>query len=43
MLFSLMLKVPICAAGEIDPTHYVDPKSGQSYALDHLTMVCKVT
>lgn len=32
-------KVPICAAGELDPTRYVDPKSGQSYALDHLSLV----
>mmetsp|Transcript_34180 Transcript_34180/g.74529 ORF Transcript_34180/g.74529 Transcript_34180/m.74529 type:complete len:287 (-) Transcript_34180:152-1012(-) len=31
-------KVPICAAGELDPTRYVDPKSGQSYALDHLSL-----
>ncbi|CAE7710555.1 Capza1, partial [Symbiodinium microadriaticum] len=31
-------KVPLCAAGEIDPTHYVDPKSGQSFALDHLSL-----
>ena len=31
-------QVPLCAAGEIDPTHYVDPKCGLTYAMDHLSL-----
>lgn len=32
-------QVVICKAGELDPTHYVDSKSGQSISLDHLALV----
>lgn len=31
-------RVVVCTAGEIDPTHYIDSKSGQSFSLDHLTL-----
>ena len=34
----VVYKVPLSVAGEIDPTHYVDPKSGHSFALDHLAL-----
>lgn len=29
----------LCKAGEIDPTHYVDSKSGLTISMDHLTLV----
>ncbi|CAM9204642.1 unnamed protein product [Ectocarpus fasciculatus] len=31
-------KVVLCKAGEIDPTHYVDSKSGLTISMDHLTL-----
>lgn len=34
-------KVVISAAGEIDPSHYWDSKSGQSFAIDHLSLVTR--
>lgn len=32
-------KVVLCKAGEVDPTHYVDSKSGLTFSMDHLTLV----
>ena len=32
-------KVVVSAAGEVDPTHYLDSKSLQCFALDHLSLV----
>jgi len=32
-------KVVINAAGEIDPTHYVDTKTGSTFGIDHLSLV----
>lgn len=31
-------KVPLCAAAECDPTHYIDPITSKSYFLDHLSL-----
>jgi len=32
-------RVPICAASEIDPTHYVDPNTSKSFGMDHLSLM----
>ena len=32
-------KTLICAAGEIDTTHYMDPVTGAPFGVDHLTLV----
>ena len=34
-----IFQVVLCKAGEIDPTHYVDSKSGLTISMDHLTLV----
>lgn len=31
-------KTVICAAGEIDTTHYIDPSTGEPFGVDHLTL-----
>jgi capping protein (actin filament) muscle Z-line, alpha len=33
-------KVIVNTAGEIDPTHYFDSKSGHTFGLDHFSLVC---
>jgi hypothetical protein len=34
-------KVIVNTAGEIDPTHYFDSKSGNTFGLDHFSLVCE--
>lgn len=31
-------KIVLCKLGEVDPTHYVDSKSGQTISVDHLSL-----
>ena len=38
-LFSLPSQVLICKSAEVDPTHYVDPKSKQVFGFNHITQV----
>lgn len=37
----LAFQVILCAAAEVDPTHYVDSKDGSIFAVDHLTLVTR--
>jgi len=31
-------KVPLCAASELDPTHYIDPNNSKAFGIDHLSL-----